>query len=73
MNELGILHKRASVSALNYLLADKENVWSLGDASVLFWAEGGQPAYQGMMGGMMFGKETNYSEDDLRSMARSGP
>ena len=61
----------AYTSALNYLLADKENVYSLGDASVLFWAEGGQPAYQGMMGGMMFGKETNYSEDDLRSMAKT--
>ena len=61
----------AYTSALNYLLADKENVWPLGDASVLFWAEGGQPAYQGMMGGMMFGKETSYSEDDLRSMAKA--
>lgn len=61
----------AYTSALNYLLADRENVWPLGDASVLFWAEGGQPAYQGMMGCMMFGKETKYSEDDLRGMAKS--
>ena len=61
----------AYTSALNYLLADKENVWSLGDASVVFWAEGGEKAYQGMMGGMMFGKDTNYSEDDLRSMAKT--
>lgn len=60
----------AYTSALNYLLADKENVWSLGDASVLFWAEGGEPAFQDMMGAMTFGKETGYSEGDLRNMAK---
>ena len=60
----------AYTSALNYLLADKENVWPLGDASVVFWAEGGEPAYQGMMGAMSFGKETGYSEGDLRDMAK---
>lgn len=61
----------AYTSALNYLLADKKNVSQLGDTSVLFWAEGGEPAYQGMMGAMTFGKETSYSENDLRSMAKT--
>ena len=60
----------AYTSALNYLLADKNNVYSLGDASVLFWAEGGEPAFQDMMGAMTFGKETRYSDGDLRDMAK---
>lgn len=61
----------AYTSALNYLLADRDNVWSLGDTSVVFWAEGGEPAYQGMMGAMGFGGESKYSESDLRNMTKT--
>ena len=58
----------AYTSALNYLLDDRNGKQKLGDATVVFWADGGEPAYQGMMGGMVFGDETPYSVNELRSM-----
>ncbi len=58
----------AYTSALNYLLADREHVYRIGDTTVLFWAAGGQSAYQGFFQGSMFGAPTAYSVSDLQKM-----
>ena len=36
----------AYTTALNHLLADREYTQTVGDTTVVFWAEGGEPAYQ---------------------------
>lgn len=36
----------AYTTALNYLLAQKDYVFSLGDTAIVFWAESGEEAYQ---------------------------
>jgi len=58
----------AYTSALNHLLADREYVGRIGDTTVLFWAKGGQPAYQGFFMGSMFGGPTSYTASDLQKM-----
>ena len=40
---------------LNYLLADREHVYRLGDATVVCWARGGGDAYQAFFGGALLG------------------
>ena len=61
----------AYTSALNYLLADRENVQKIGDTTVVCWAEGGEPQYQTLTFAALFGKkETDFSEDDLRDAVR---
>lgn len=47
----------AYTSALNYLLADRENVQHIGDASVVCWADGADPAYQSFSFEALFGDE----------------
>ncbi len=54
-------------AALNYLLADREHVYHLGDATVVCWARGGGDAYQAFFGGALLGP-TPYSAADLRGM-----
>ncbi len=56
----------AYTSALNYLLADREHVGKIGDTTVLFWAEGGQPAYQGFFVSSLFGAPAAYFANDLQ-------
>ncbi len=58
----------AYTSALNHLLADRDYVGKIGDTTVLFWATGGQRAYQGFFLGSMFGTPTAYSDSDLQKM-----
>lgn len=58
----------AYTSALNYLLADREYVGRIGDTTVLFWASGGQRAYQGFFMGALFGEPVTYSVSDLQKM-----
>ncbi|MGN1347288.1 MAG: type I-C CRISPR-associated protein Cas8c/Csd1 [Eubacteriales bacterium] len=60
----------AYTSALNYLIADTEHTVRIGDTTVLFWAEGAEPAYQGLFGGMFNGTPQQYSEADLREKTR---
>ena len=55
----------AYTSALNHLIADHEHTASIGDTTVLFWAEGAEPAYQGIVCGTFFGKATPYTEEEL--------
>ena len=44
----------AYTQALNYLLADREHRQTLGDTTVVCWAQGGQPAYQEACQEMLF-------------------
>ena len=57
----------AYTAALNHLLADRKNVQLIGDATVVCWAEGADPAYQSFFGTACFGAETGLSDDDLRA------
>jgi CRISPR-associated protein Csd1 len=58
----------AYTAALNHLIADREHTSQIGDATVVCWAEGGEPAYQGLFGCALFGKSSVYEEKDLRDM-----
>jgi len=58
----------AYTSALNHLLGDREYVGRIGDTTVLFWAAGGQKAYQGFFMASLFGAPTTYSASDIQKM-----
>lgn len=58
----------AYTSALNHLLSDREYVGRIGDATVLFWASGGQKAYQSAWAACFFGAPSAYSVSDLQKM-----
>ena len=45
----------AYTSALNHLLADKDNVQHIGDTTVVCWAEGAEPQYDAFAMGALFG------------------
>ena len=60
----------AYTSALNYLLADTGHISRIGDTTVLFWAEGAEPAYQGLFIGLWGGTPTPYSDDELREKTK---
>lgn len=62
----------AYTSALNYLLADRDNVQRIGDTTVVCWAEGGEPVYQTVTLVALFGKESpsGWKESDLRAAAK---
>lgn len=61
----------AYTSALNHLLADRENVQRIGDTTIVCWAEGAAPQYQTFTMAALFGKQdTPFTEDDLRDMVR---
>ena len=58
----------AYTAALNHLLADRENVQTIGDTTVVCWAEGADPAYQGFAMAALFGGETpGLTEKDLHA------
>lgn len=58
----------AYTSALNHLLVEREYVGRIGDTTVLFWASGGQQAYQSFSVASLFGAPTAYSTSDLQKM-----
>ncbi len=58
----------AYTSALNHLLADREYLGRVGDTTVLFWASGGQRAYQSFSMASLFGAPTSCSSSDLQKM-----
>lgn len=58
----------AYTSALNHLLAERYYVGRIGDTTVLFWASGGQRAYQSFSVASLFGVPTAYSASDLQKM-----
>ena len=58
----------AYTSALNHLLAERDCVGRIGDTTVLFWASGGQRAYQSFSVASLFGAPTTYAAADLQKM-----
>lgn len=58
----------AYTSALNHLLAERDYVGRIGDTTVLFWASGGQRAYQIFSVASLFGAPIAYSASDLQKM-----
>ena len=58
----------AYTSALNHLLAERDYVGRIGDTTILFWASGGQRAYQSFCVASLFGAPTAYSASDLQKM-----
>lgn len=62
----------AYTAALNYLLADKNNVQLIGDTTVVCWAEGADPAYQEFAFDALFGgDQTGLSDNDLRAALKN--
>ena len=58
----------AYTAALNHLLADKENVQTIGDTTVVCWAEGAEDIYQTLGVAALFGgRKEGLSDDDLRA------
>ena len=57
----------AYTTALNHLLADRAHTFLVGDATVVFWAQSGETAYQDFFGGA-FGDV--YEEKDLQGMVK---
>ena len=55
-------------TALNHLLSDREHISRIGDTTVMYWAEGGNPVYQSAFGMFAFGAQSVYTENDLREM-----
>ncbi len=60
----------AYTTALNYLLADREHVYRVGDTTVVCWARSGQSIYQTLFGGAFFDGPIPYDENDLRGLVR---
>lgn len=63
----------AYTSALNYLLADRENVHRIGDTTVVCWAEGAEPVYPKFSNAAFFGAPApkKISTDTLRAKIKS--
>ena len=57
-------------AALNYLLTDWKHVVRLGDTTVLCWAQGGEPAYQGFLGICLFGQDSGYGQSEVQDMLK---
>ena len=58
----------AYTAALNHLLADRDNVQTIGDTTVVCWAEGADPVYQGFAMGALFGGDAGgLSDSDLHA------
>lgn len=62
----------AYTSALNYLLADRENVQRIGETTVVCWAEGAEPAYPALTFAALMGTPPpeQITIDTLRSMVK---
>ncbi len=56
----------AYTTALNYLIADRDNVNYIGDTAILLWAEGAETGFRSLANMCLFGtKENNYSTKDI--------
>ena len=61
----------AYTAALNHLLADREHVYRVGDATVVCWAKGGGDLYQACFSYAAFGQtEPAYEESELQNMVK---
>ena len=61
----------AYTAALNHLLADRDHVYRVGDATVVCWAREGKGAYTSLFSGFAFDAPTPYSFSDLQVMVKS--
>ena len=63
----------AYTSALNYLLADKNSVQLVSDTTVVCWAEGADPIYQGVSAAALFGAPppAGLTDKDLQAALKS--
>ena len=59
----------AYTTALNHLLADKDNVQKIGDATVVCWAKGAEPQYTGVSLAALFGNEPPKGMDENELLA----
>ena len=55
----------AYTTALNHLIADRDHSFRVGDTTVLAWAKGADPAYQGILGLSLFGGSETYTEQEI--------
>lgn len=62
----------AYTSALNELLADRDNVQRIGDTTIVCWAEGADPAYRKYSGALLFGNTPppGLTNDALRAAVK---
>lgn len=60
----------AYTAALNYLVADREHTYRVGDTTVLFWAKDGASAYQDLLFGSLFGEVPSYTSGELANMVK---
>ncbi len=61
----------AYTAALNHLLADRERVCRIGDATVVFWAKSGETDYSDFFMDSLFDQERNYEPEELQAMMAS--
>ena len=61
----------AYTAALNHLLADRDHLYRVGDATVVCWAREGTGAYTSLFSGFVFDAPTPYSFSDLQGMVKS--
>ena len=61
----------AYTTALNHLLADREYTQTVGDTTVVFWAEGGEPAYQEVGMAALYGDSDAITQQDLSRILRA--
>lgn len=61
----------AYTTALNHLLADREHVYRMGDATVVCWARNGGDVYQNIFGAAFFGQGPTYTLTDLQGALKN--
>lgn len=61
----------AYTAALNHLLADRDHVYRMGDATVVCWAKSGGDAYQNLFGCAFFGQQTSYTLTDIQGTLKN--
>lgn len=62
----------AYTSALNHLLAEKNDVQFIGDTTVVCWADGAKPQYRALSSASLFGQAppAGMTEDELRATVK---
>lgn len=70
---VGVYAAAAYGAALNHLLSDREHVKGIGDTTIVFWVEGGEPVYQDVGIAAMFGVEDEgkVTEENLSALLKA--
>ena len=61
----------AYTSALNLLLSDRKHVKTIGDSTVVYWAESTEEQYQDVFSSLLEGESSSVSEEDLNALMES--